>query len=245
LILGLLLAGCANAAGPAFQDLLNPPPATFDLSCMLGTPDNCTACGMSCPGVDNAGTARTCGSADGGGGDACGILCKGDFYDVDGDATTGCEFEDPDQNSVALAVAVMLPNIATATGGTCDNTNNGCTAVRSIGSDTREHDSPPTSRPLGLVDWWVITAAGTGTSNPMTACLSISNFDWPTDNLYEVCIAPTSGSMTPTICKTAMPRVGGVCVSPTGNPDSGTFYITVTKTAGSPTALGYGLYLEH
>jgi hypothetical protein len=242
LVLGLLLAGCASAAAPA-DDLLMPP--GFDLSCIPGTPDDCTACGKSCPGVDNDSTTRTCGTADGGSGDACNILCKADFYDVDGDPTNGCELEDPNQNTVALAVAVTLQDLSMTSGGTCDNTGNGCTVSRAGGSDARAHDSPPTERPLGLIDWWVITAIGTGTSNPMTACLSISNFDWPTDNTYEICMAPTSGSMTPTLCATAMPRVGGVCVSPTGNPDAGTFYLTVAKTAGSPTALGYAIYLEH
>src|SRR5688572_2406145 len=93
----LSLAACAapNPADPGALDLpsvdllngaadLSPPP---DLACGLGTPDHCGSCAVSCPGLDDATTARTCSAPTALG--ACSLLCKGEHYDVDGQATNG------------------------------------------------------------------------------------------------------------------------------------------------------------
>jgi hypothetical protein len=212
-----------------------------DLACVLGTADHCGSCATACPGMDTSATLRTCSAATSAG--TCDIECKGDYYDVDGVASNGCEALDVTQSSATTATAVTLANVAPA-GGSCNNTNNGCTVSMAIASDMRKHDSAPPDRPLGLEDWWKVTAVGAGGSNPMKACLSISNADWPTDNKYEVCISPL-GSMTPSTCATAIARMPSMCVQPTGNTDAGTYYLRVRKTVGMPTGLGYALYLEH
>src|SRR5437870_814675 len=86
--------GTGGGGAPTGKDLAHgdgPPAATdlfvpADLRCALGTPDHCRACDDVCPGKDDAGTARIC-LGDGGG---CSLLCKGEYYDLDGDVKTGC-----------------------------------------------------------------------------------------------------------------------------------------------------------
>ncbi len=252
----LLLAACASA-GPVDpgavdrHDLAAAVDQAFplfdlagfgDAGCALGTPDHCGSCSTKCAGPDDATTARVCSGPTALG--ACGLLCKGEAYDVDALLDDGCEIDDPLQDTAATAFAVVLPDLAPS-GQACNNSNNGCTVVRAVASDARKHDAAPVDRPLGREDWFVVTATGPGGSNPMTACLSISNANWPSDNKYEACISPTSGSQSPTVCATAIARMGSACVAPNGNPSSGTFYVRVRKLMGAPTALGYALYLEH
>ena len=43
----------------------------------------------------------------------------------------------------------------------------------------------------------------------------------------------------------AVARMAAVCAQPSGNTDAGTYYVKVSKKLGTPTALGYALYLEH
>lgn len=251
LALALVLAGCAavdpgdpSAFDFAVVDLVGGPSdltTPSDLACGLGTPDHCGSCATSCPGVDDATTTRTCSAPTALG--ACSILCKAESYDVDGNAQNGCELDDPAHATAATAVAVTLPNVAVSSG-TCNNGNNGCTVSRAIGSDLRKHDVAPVDRPDGREDWFVINVVGAGGPSTTKACLSIGNATWPTDNQYEVCIS-ANGTMTPTICATAIARGASMCVQPSGNPDAGTYYIKVRKKQGTPTSLGYALYLEH
>ncbi len=98
-------------------------------------------------------------------------------------------------------------------------------------------------RTLGLDDWYVITAVGTGAAGGMATCLNIGNY--PADNNYEVCIS-ASGSTDPTMCATATGSGGpSACVAVAGNPDAGTFYISVHKVSGSRTLNQYALFVEH
>lgn len=213
---------------------------TNDNGCTLGTAEDCAACGNACPGMDTAGTRRTCMSA------TCGILCLGEWYDVDGDAANGCEAEDsPIQDTAAGAVLITLPNLNNGGGGAlpCDGVTNPCTRAAQVYGDAREHDAAPTMRPLGREDWYKVVAINGGSSsNQMTACLGITNF--PTDNQYEVCIG-NDGSTMPTTCMTAQGGGTSQCVAPPTAADQGTFYVKVRKIAGANTANKYALYLVH
>jgi hypothetical protein len=252
LVLAVCSWGCA-AADPvdpsrldlSLSDLSGGPGdlATSDMACGIGTPDHCGSCTVSCPGIDDATTARTCSAPTALG--TCSLLCKGEHYDVDGDPLNGCELDDPEQASAAAAEIVGLPNTdPSLSTGVCDGANNGCTITHVIGCDLRKHDAAPIDRPDGREDWFKVTASGAGGVNKMKACLSIGNTNWPSDNQYEVCIS-ADGSMSPTTCATAIARMTSMCVQPNGNPDSGTFYVKVRKKQGMPTSLGYALYLEH
>jgi hypothetical protein len=209
-------------------------------ACTLGTPDHCGTCTTVCPGIDSASTQRTCSGPTATA--MCNILCKGEFYDLDGDPANGCEVEDvPVQDSAGGALALTLPN---TTGGTasCNGATNPCTHVGKIYSDTRVHETAPTSRVVGREDWYAVTAVGAGTSGMMLACLGIVNY--PADNQYEVCIG-NAGSMTPTTCMTVTGGSASKCVAPPTAADTGTFYIRISKLAGTNTPYGYALFLSH
>jgi hypothetical protein len=201
-------------------------------NCTLGTPDRCGTCETKCPGLDDARSERTCSDATSAG--TCGITCKGEAYDLDGQPANGCEAEDlPVQDTEATAVATAL---------TGANLN----VTAQIYGDGRPHDAAPTSRPLGREDWFKVTATG-GTS-AMTACLSISNF--PADNTYEVCISGDAQNTFPSgSCKAVTPasQTGAErCVSPPAPaPSSGVFLVRIRKSNGSNTPNKYALYLAH
>ncbi len=232
--------GARDAAAP---DSSSPPPAP---SCMLGTPDDCGACGKKCPGPDDQTTVRTCSGTDATA--SCDILCRGEHYDLDGKVDNGCEAEDPIvQDSLASAVAITLPDVASDP----MLKSNPLNVVAPLYGDARTHESPPTMRPLGREDWYKVTAVGTGTTDGtgMVACLSAANF--PSDDELEVCITQ-NGMTTFDACKALVVAAGDAgggsqCVYPGGmmNVDSGVFYVRVRRTKGSSNANEYALFLRH
>ena len=232
-VTSLALAWVAVACSTA-EPIRNDAPNT----CLPGTVDHCTACGVPCPGIDNAGTVRTCSN------NACSFSCKGEFYDLDGDASNGCEAEDqPIQDATITAVKITLPDVNNGGTGSmpCNNTTNPCTKTAQVYSDTRTHENAPTSRPLGREDWFEVTATGNGGPNNVGACLNIGNY--PTNNQYEVCIS-NNGSTSPTTCMTAQGGGASACVSPPAT-SAGVFFVRVKKIAGTNTVNGYALYLVH
>lgn len=215
-----------------------------ETTCELGSVDHCGECNVKCPGVDDDHTTRTCRDATRSA--TCELLCHGEFYDADGKLENGCETEDlPIQDSFATAVAITLPNVVNDT----TLKSNPLNVVARIGHDDRAHDDEGGVRPRGREDWFKVTAVGAGNpANTMTACLSAVNF--PADNELEICItANAATSFTGAICKTLVvtPDGGGgsQCVTPAGNPDTGTFLVRVRKTAGKPTTNEYALFLNH
>ena len=237
-LLAIMIAGCANAGAPDHQDGRGDSPPG---GCTLGTPDHCGACGTSCPPANPLMEQVTCSDATDTA--TCQLTCVGEYYDMDGNAANGCEaLDEPVQDSAAAAVAVALPDTTGGTGA-CTNANNPCTVVGQIYSDDRTHDAAPTMRTLGLDDWYVVTATGTGTPNHMSTCLNIGNY--PADDNYQVCIS-ANGSTMPTTCATAIGGGGAsACVLAPANPDAGTFYIYIHKISGTRTLNQYALYLEH
>jgi hypothetical protein len=260
LSLALCLAACAAPEGRSAQDLSSTTSggggdlssAQTDLathtdlargdgpsSCTLGTPDHCGTCGTVCPpGMDSTGTQRTCSNS------VCDFICKGEYYDVDGQAANGCEAQDlPLQDSSITAVAVNLPNAFNTDLGVTGNPAN---IVSQVYGDSRTHDVAPTSRLTGREDWYKLTVTGGGSgSNGVTACLGITNF--PSDDIFEVCLSE-SGSATfiNTDCKQVMGMMSSQCVAKAMAADeSGTYYARVRKISGSWTTNQYALFLEH
>jgi hypothetical protein len=249
LVVGVPFVACATATGPGDGTSSGgdggsaTDAAPFEggprdaMTCTLGSADHCGACTTVCAGIDDKGTLRTCSDSNSAG--MCSIQCKGEFYDLDGKDTNGCEAEDPIvQDTPATAVAVMLISGPT----------NPKTIVGTIFGDTRLHDAPPTARPLGREDWRAVSTTGvgkSGTTSAMSACLGISNF--PTDNTFEVCVSKATITTFDTAeCKTVIGGAASVCVGPaTGANLTGPFYVRVKKIAGTNVALGYALYLEH
>jgi hypothetical protein len=204
--------------------------------CNLGTVQNCSACGVPCPGADDDRTRRACNNG------ACDVVCRGEHYDVDGNLENGCEAkEEPLQDSPTTAVAITLPNVPNDPAMMSNPRN----VVAPLYQDTRAHEDAPMARPLGREDWYAVTAVGVGSpSATMGACLSAVNF--PTDNELEVCITGDGGtSFDPGSCATVAGGGGSSCVRPPGTPDSGLFLVRVRKTKGSATRNGYALFLNH
>jgi hypothetical protein len=208
--------------------------------CTLGTPDHCGACSTKCPGPDDATTSRTCSDATASA--QCDILCHGEYYDLDGDPTNGCEALDAViQDTPATAVPITLPDVVDPTYKT--NPRN---LVEQIYSDMRKHDAPPVLRPLGRDDYWAVTAVGVGDPNSgMAACLGITNY--PADNQYQVCISDIgSTTFSPAGCGVAMGGQSSQCVTPPAMTDAGgPYYVRVHKVAGTNTPLEYALFLTH
>jgi hypothetical protein len=194
--------------------------------------------------MDSASTQRTCsGSTDTA---TCNITCKGEFYDLDGNAANGCEAEDaPVQATAATAVTLMLPNVNNGGNGSmpCSGSTNPCTHTAQVFSDARIHEAAPVSRQQGREDWYKLVATGAGGPNQVGACLGITNY--PADNQYELCIG-NDGVMTPTTCLSVQGGAASVCVAPPTAADAGTFYIKVRKLAGSTTTTNkYALFVQH
>ncbi len=203
--------------------------------CMLGSINDCGACGKACATTDPKTALPTCSDATMTA--TCDIKCTGEHYDLDGKADNGCETDDlPIQDTATTAVVVTLPD-ATAKN-----------LVAPLYGDKRAHDTDVAARALGREDWYVVTASGAAAGGGMTACLSAGNF--PSDNVLEVCITQ-SGSTTFDApgCKTytVANDAGSSCVNPNGmaGNDLGTFYVRVRRTAGTSNANQYALYLRH
>ncbi len=241
--------GQSPATDGGAEDLL--PPADLrktadlfqatDAACTLGTADHCGTCTTVCPpGRDDGGTLRSCTLPTAFG--VCAIVCRGLFYDVNGQIIDGCEAEDtPLQDSVANALAITLPDIVNDPMMLTNPRN----VVASLYSDGRNHETAPTQRPTGTDDYYLITAVGAGdTTKSMTACLGITNF--PTDNNFEVCLSNKGVSTFAAGGCTNVPGGGAskCVVSPTPS-DTGTYYVRVKKLAGAHTANKYALFLQH
>ena len=201
--------------------------------CTLGTADHCGTCDTVCPGPSDAdsGTTRTC--SDSTPTATCDILCDGEWYDLNGMIADGCEAQDPIVHDNADAA---VPESATSGGNTIG------APLYYVYDDTRVHDAPPTSRPTGREDWYVLA----GQNGTPQACLTITNF--PADDMFEVCITNNGNkNIEPTQCKTVTPSTTGssnTCVSPTDHTNGGTYWVRVTKVSGANTADGYALFLK-
>ena len=85
---GDLGAGDLGAGEFGRRDFTGSETATYDRSCVVGTPDHCAHCDDRCPGIDDASTRRTCIER------SCSIRCEAAYFDVNNDPLDGCEFAD-------------------------------------------------------------------------------------------------------------------------------------------------------
>ena len=248
-----LMAACATATAPNGNDGSGSDAGNIPLydagsggggdgggsnTCTLGTADHCGSCTTVCPGPTDAdgGTERIC--SDSTTTATCDIICKGEFYDLNGDISDGCEAEDPIVHDTADAA---VPESVADGGFTVP------APYWFAYGDARQHDAPPTSRPLGREDWYVIKSA---TKAP-AACLTIAGF--PSDDKLEVCITNYNNkNIELTQCKvvdlpasTACPSDSTKCCVNAGSTQVGAdYWVRVRKTDGSNTPNGYALYLE-
>jgi hypothetical protein len=214
--------------------------------CTLGDPDHCGTCSTVCPpGMDTAGTQRTCSGATAFA--TCSYLCKGEFYELDGMSSNGCEAEDlPIQDTTTTAVVVNLPNAYNADLGVTGNPSN---VTSQIYGDDLQHEMAPTMRTNGREDWFKLMVTGGGSSNRgVTACLGITSF--PADDVFEVCLSAKGAvSFLPAGCKSAVTAASSStdrCVQQAMAADeTGVYYARVRRVSGTWTANEYALFLEH
>lgn len=166
----------------------------------------------------------------------------GNAYDLDGDLATGCEaLDQPEQSTAALAVPISLPDANDP-----DHQSNPLSVTAFAYGDDRAHEPPPAQRPMGLPDWWSVTAVGEGDLNSgMVACLGVVNF--PADTRMELCISDIgTTSFTASSCEVAEGTGPSVCVEPPSGTDAGgPYHVRVRLLEGTRTANGYALFLKH
>jgi hypothetical protein len=80
---------------------------------VLGTAENCSACGDVCPGAGLAGTHAECTD------NACRMFCDTDYYNSDQQAFNGCECRDDTEGGTSVAGATLLGSFTD-----CDFTHN-------------------------------------------------------------------------------------------------------------------------
>ncbi len=143
----------------------------------LTTVDNCGVCGNACPGQDAAASNASCGGE--AGAPTCEFTCQGEHYDIDQDASDGCEKVDaPIQNHV----------VATATDLGSVDCNDGDSAQNLSGimpSDSREHVNPTISgfdsATGSAPDYWTIIGTGSGVcENDLNLTLTVTGSSKPT-----------------------------------------------------------------
>lgn len=200
--------------------------------CTLGTADHCGSCDNVCPGATDGGTTRVC--SDTSTTATCDIVCTGEFYDVNGDLTDGCEGSDPIVHDSADAA---VPESASTSGVTI-----GAPLFYMYG-DARQHDVAPLTRPNGREDWYAVTNPDAAS---IKACLTIPNF--PTDDQLQVCITNNGLKIIdPAACKVVTTTTTGAasCVSPSQPvAKNGTYYVQVQKMSGTNTLDGYTLVIQ-
>jgi hypothetical protein len=241
----LLLADLAGSGRDGMQQAM-PDLSTGDGPvgpCTLGDADHCGTCSTVCPpGMDTAGTKRTCSMPTAFG--TCGYICRGEFYELDGMSSNGCEAEDlPIQDTTTTAVTVNLPNGHMVTGNPSNLTSQ-------IYGDDLEHETSPVMRTNGREDWFKLMITGQGaTDRGPTACLGITSF--PADNVFEVCLsAKGAASFLPAGCKTMVKPASTSAERCVQQPDggageTGTYYARVRRVSGTWSANDYALFLEH
>ncbi len=202
------------------------PPVPDAPACALGTVNNCSKCGDVCAGKGLKNTVRVCQKG------VCGIQCEGEYYDVDGQLSTGCELSDDTPVHENKYVAASM--------GKVDDCAKTKTTSAVMPSDNRMHTKAPTLRPNGREDWFKLYIKDT------TWCLTEARVDVKLSGLsasaafkveaYFLCDA--NSTATKTISKTGY---GGntftlipstACTTGSMGNDSGSVYIRVVKTSG-------------
>jgi hypothetical protein len=142
----------------------------------LTTVDNCGVCGNSCPGQDAAASNASCGGE--AGTPTCEFTCQGEHYDIDNDASDGCEKVDvPIQNHV-VATATNLGSVS------CHDDTSAQNLSGIMPSDTREHVNPTISgfNPAtgSAPDYWTIIGTGGTCDDDLNLTLTVTGSAKPT-----------------------------------------------------------------
>ena len=120
----------------------------------LDTAQNCGSCGTVCPGQGLTTDEVSCDAMT----RTCGMTCRGDNYDVDKNASNGCEVLD------AVPPGHSQPTAASRGSKSCSDTASSDTFSAGVPSDLRVHKNPPVDSFSGTVgaapDWWIVHGDG-------------------------------------------------------------------------------------
>ncbi len=192
----------------------------------LDTINNCGACGNVCPGQGLSTNDVYC--------DAtttpkkCGMSCRGENYDVDVNATNGCEVLDvtPPGHTQSTASSRGSKD--------CFDTASRDTFGSAVPSDLREHKNPPVVGFSGTVgaapDYWVVRATG-GTFCTNDIAVTFSTSGGSAMSCYRLTIVTNKRTDTLDVNGS-----GSVNMSTGGGAYSGgsDIYFVVEKTCSSP-----------
>lgn len=219
-------------------------PRDTPLTCQIGTPDNCAACGAPCPGVDNHTMSRSCL------GGRCALGCRASWYDVNGDPQDGCEVQDDEPAHDTRQTALDLNAILNNGGVINDNALAQTVDFPRMPSDDQEHLDPPVGmRPNGRPDWFKMTVMDIAFSGlDGDVVVDISKF--PASARFRVTVLLHCEEGSDIGEATEEGNGGGtimVSASSTDCPgwsDDGDYIVSVTKIAGAHSAAQYTLSIE-
>jgi hypothetical protein len=124
--------------------------------CDTTTVLNCGACGNVCAGLDAAAANATC--SEEAGTPQCAFSCQGEHYDIDQDASDGCEQVDVPIQNHAVSTATDLGSVGCDDGDSAQNLNG------IMPSDNRVHENPGVigfdSSTGAAPDYWTIVGSG-------------------------------------------------------------------------------------
>jgi len=214
----------SSGDGPPPDDtgVTDGPPA--EQACTTGTADNCAFCGDKCPGPDDSATKRACESG------ACTIHCKGDYYDVNGKASDGCEILDL---FAAHTTEATAKDLGSATD--CDSVKK---TAATLLSDSRYHVMTPNSRKLGQFYWFKL-AITDKTLCALSASTKVDFAAMPSGAKYGARAHWVCKKDSKVLSSTFKSAHGGksVTLSPktdcAGTDDGGTLLIRMSKVQGA------------
>jgi hypothetical protein len=224
--------GPCNAAQPALRPSCDAPtPAgctELPAPAALATPGNCGACGNACPTVASGTADAACIDPTN---STCGISCRDDNYDINGDPADGCEVPDPDPGNHDQTSATAFPS-TTCSDSTSQNTFGGV-----ILSDTRVHTNPTVNgfvaRAGAAPHWFSVYDSG-GLTCTDDYAMTFMTSGGPAVPCYVATIITDKTSNTVTVTGAGSATVSGGAGSYT---DNSTVYFKVEKTC-STTSIG-------
>jgi hypothetical protein len=137
---------------------------------------NCGSCGNVCAGLDASADNVRC--TEEAGAAQCFFSCQGEHYDIDQDASDGCEKVDSPLENHSVATAVNLGSVS------CHDDSSAQNLSGVIPSDDRVHENPSVigfnSATGSAPDYWTIVGSGGTCDDDLNLTLTVSGSEQAT-----------------------------------------------------------------
>jgi hypothetical protein len=220
--------GACDAATPAFLASCGtaaPAGCTVQVApTALSTASDCGACGNACPGVVAANAEGSCTNP---ATRTCGMACRGDHYDVDGDPATGCEVTDGDPGAPLQSTPTTFPTTD------CNDSTSQNTFSGHLVSDTRAHLDPPVTgfdANVGAAAHWYSVVSTGGFTCTDDYALTFTTTGGPNVSCYVATIITDKLSDRVTLTGAGSGTISGGASSYS---DGATIYFSVEKTCST------------